>query len=300
MWAGDFIQHSEHCLTFIWAGCLHRSGTKKRCFWVRARRVCPNGAYSRASFIHAHNTPHAQHWWSFTCVRTSLHPLLSPSTVVSIHCCHLDSLVRPPFCRLSILFSLFSSFISPLFISYCVLLCLVRFLSCFYYNLVCLSAAASWSTTCPCLHPQVVPDEACTTVHDFLDCAKRGEFKQGLKLLKRAPEWLDGDYAPTPCPLVTISRWFDNLTSLPAAQPNGRWSFLHQAAATGDEAVVKDLLVLKADVTLTNRDGQTALQLAAAFPPVEKVLKQAVKSSKSLSEKEAGPLSKRRRIDNEV
>ncbi|KAL1528223.1 hypothetical protein AB1Y20_009581 [Prymnesium parvum] len=46
------------------------------------------------------------------------------------------------------------------------------------------------------------------------------------------------------------------------AQPAGRWSALHQAAAAGNAEVVKWLLSKGADPTAKNKDGQTPLQVA--------------------------------------
>ena len=45
-------------------------------------------------------------------------------------------------------------------------------------------------------------------------------------------------------------------------QPSGRWSALHQAAASGEREVVEWLLSKGADRAAKNRDGQTPLQVA--------------------------------------
>lgn len=74
--------------------------------------------------------------------------------------------------------------------------------------------------------------------HDFLDSARSCDWDSVRVALGRSPRLLN-------------------------VQPARRWSALHQAAFNGNAEIVNFLLGLHAEVGLTDRDGQTALQVAA-------------------------------------
>jgi len=89
----------------------------------------------------------------------------------------------------------------------------------------------------------VEPSDA--QAHDFLDTAKYYNWHVMKKKVEHCPR------------LVNV-------------HPRGRWSALHQAAHAGDEDAVRFLLARKADVTVKNKDGQTALDVAS--PKVKALL----------------------------
>ena len=58
-------------------------------------------------------------------------------------------------------------------------------------------------------------------------------------------------------------------TTLINAQPDGRWTALHQAVMAGEKSVVEWLLYSRADIKKKNNDGQTAIDLAQRGDIVE-------------------------------
>ena len=87
------------------------------------------------------------------------------------------------------------------------------------------------------LEDAAVPAPTISEQHAFLDVAKQQNFAKMKQLIEGNGLLIN-------------------------AQPAGRWSALHQAAAAGDASVVKWLLERGADATCTTRDGQTPSEVA--------------------------------------
>ncbi|CAK0789753.1 unnamed protein product, partial [Prorocentrum cordatum] len=60
-----------------------------------------------------------------------------------------------------------------------------------------------------------------------------------------------------------VKRMVNEKPLIVSAHPAQRWSALHQAAASGDEGVVRFLLDKGASVDVTNKEGQTPADVAA-------------------------------------
>lgn len=73
--------------------------------------------------------------------------------------------------------------------------------------------------------------------HEFCNLAKAYKFEQCIEHLREEP-------------------------GLANCQPAGRWPVLHQAASSGNVAVVKQLLELRCDAEAKNREGQSATDVA--------------------------------------
>jgi hypothetical protein len=84
-----------------------------------------------------------------------------------------------------------------------------------------------------------------------------------------------------------VKRMVNERPLIVSAHPAQRWSALHQAAASGDEGVVRFLLDKEASVDVTNKDGQTPADVAANAK-----IKTMLKKRKADAEPEGRPKAK--------